>query len=1341
MENKLIPYQPTQYIEATSALVFAPHPDDEIFGCGGAILRHVEMGIAVHVVIVSDGAFGAEVDKRSKITAAREMESSKAASILGYGQPEFWRLPDRGITYGEALIQRLMDKIQLTASNLVYAPSLIEMHPDHRALAMSVIEAVRRSPNKPRLALYEVGVPLHPNLLLNISDLSDRKKLAMECFESQNKQQRYDLDISALNRYRTYSLPKEVTAAEAYILCSAEDLINDPFKLYQSEYQRQKTLGLALKNTDIPLVSVIIRSMDRPTLSDALDSVALQTYSNIEVLVVAASGKDHHTIGQVCGRYPLKLEISTDGMPLTRSQAANLGLRKANGQWIIFLDDDDLFDPDHIANLVDALSINQNFNAAYTGIRVVDGTNNVVSIFNTNYDQNKLFSSNFIPIHALMFSRSLLDESGAQFDEDMEIYEDWDFWIQLSNYTTFLHINKISASYRAALGNSGLSLNIDESLQREGRELIFDKWRLLWTGKQINQTVQYLIDKNNILSSEYEHNINELEQGKSKLEQHISELELGKSGLEKYISKLEHIKKNQDIKIAKLISSNSWKLTKPFRWLSRVVRGDLIGAMDPINKIFNSKKPPKNRNFQTTSTIQPTHLVAVILPVYRDIKMTERCIVKAMSGILTVTGARILAINDASPDVGMQEMLEQLATQWPDVFEVLENKKNLGFVGTVNRGLSYYSDYDVVLLNSDVIVPHNWLSRLIDEAYSNTNIGTVTPFSNNATICSFPHFLQENNQPFNLDVDEIDIVFRQGKLPCIEAPTGVGFCMYIRRSCLDEIGYLNEEKFGRGYGEENDLCQRASKKGWLNIISPNIYAYHEGSVSFSSDKHALIDNAIKVIDKLHPNYHTDIQYFIQHDPLKSARVARFIQLISVLAIPKILHVTHSFGGGTAQHIDELTDHFRQDIAHIILSPDGDNGQVSIRIGTNKAADKLIYSMPTEYLKLVDVLKAIGINTVHFHHSYGLDWKILDLPNDLGVSHLLTVHDYYWLNGNPTLTDETGNYPGFYSELLYSPLYPLPAGKTVADWQRRFRPLFEDAACIIFPSHSTKIFFKNIYCLDNAVVSPHIESTLTVGRPPSVFTKQTTYTIGVLGALGKEKGADLLEQIAKETKKLGLPFKFKLIGYAYKALKGVDTTGPYITKDLANLIKKNGLNIILFPARWPETYSYTLSHALDSGLPIIAPNIGAFPERLSGRKNTLLFTHLTSPANLADQINVFIEKLANGHTVKAPFFKGEKYKHDFYISDYLPIVTRNLKTIDVNKTTLFEFDSKNIISGSANDNKAWREALLQVLWRLYTGRSTRWFGHVIPKKARVVIRKSLSDSNLHDIVKPSRLDKL
>src|SRR5690606_2191249 len=133
----------------------------------------------------------------------------------------------------------------------------------------------------------------------------------------------------------------------------------------------------------------------------------------------------------------------------------------------------------------------------------------------------------------------------------------------------------------------------------------------------------------------------------------------------------------------------------------------------------------------------------------------------------------------------------------------------------------------------------------------------TTPLSNNTTICTFPDFLQDNPLPFGLSTEEVDTAFRQERLASVETPTGIGFCMYIKRKALAEVGEFNEARFGRGYGEENDFCQRAIKAGYVNTITPNLFVFHQGGVSFAGEKNERVENANRVMNELHPRYHAD----------------------------------------------------------------------------------------------------------------------------------------------------------------------------------------------------------------------------------------------------------------------------------------------------------------------------------------------------------------------------------------------------------------------------------------------------------------------------------------------------
>jgi hypothetical protein len=216
--------------------------------------------------------------------------------------------------------------------------------------------------------------------------------------------------------------------------------------------------------------------------------------------------------------------------------------------------------------------------------------------------------------------------------------------------------------------------------------------------------------------------------------------------------------------------------------------------------------------------------------------------------------------------------LDDLAAQGR--IELLKNDRNLGFVRTVNRGLALHPDRDVVLQNSDTEVANDWLDRLQACAYREPDIGTVTPFSNNATICSYPFEGWTGGTPGTLELAALDRVFaavNAGRHA--DLPTAVGFCMYIRRACLDAVGVFDAERFGRGYGEENDFCLRAAAAGWRSVLAADVFVFHEGAVSFSAERETLTEGATAALLERHPGYPQMIEAFHAADPLRPLRAA------------------------------------------------------------------------------------------------------------------------------------------------------------------------------------------------------------------------------------------------------------------------------------------------------------------------------------------------------------------------------------------------------------------------------------------------------------------------------------
>ena len=240
MESLFIPYDATTVLPTGNVLVLAPHPDDEVFGCGGAIMQHVAQRNPVTVIIVTDGqAATTHLDEASLLNyiKIRQQESRKASQILGYTNPKFWNIADRTLECNNELIQRLIQVIQQNQITQVYAPSVMEVHPDHYALAMLAVEAVKYCGDNVTLAMYEVGVPLYPNMLLDITSVLQRKSEAIACFNSQLNILDYSHQLQSLNGYRSYTLSPLVKAAEAYYVVDSTTLQQQPWRRFGNSRQ------------------------------------------------------------------------------------------------------------------------------------------------------------------------------------------------------------------------------------------------------------------------------------------------------------------------------------------------------------------------------------------------------------------------------------------------------------------------------------------------------------------------------------------------------------------------------------------------------------------------------------------------------------------------------------------------------------------------------------------------------------------------------------------------------------------------------------------------------------------------------------------------------------------------------------------------------------------------------------------------------------------------------------------------------------------------------------------------------------------------------------------------
>lgn len=264
--------------------------------------------------------------------------------------------------------------------------------------------------------------------------------------------------------------------------------------------------------------------------------------------------------------------------------------------------------------------------------------------------------------------------------------------------------------------------------------------------------------------------------------------------------------------------------------------------------------------------------VDIIVPIFNAPADVRACLAALESSGLPL-GCVVWLMDDASSDPEIAKTLKDFQRGSDLATELIRQPKNLGFVGNVNDALSRTRN-DVVLLNSDTLVTKGWLQALLQSAERHPKAASITPFSNNAEICSFPALCVNHPVPGNLV--ELAQACEIAAPNEVELPTGVGFCMYMRRAAIVQIGMFDVATFGLGYGEENDWCVRAKAWGWTNLLCNRAFVAHVGGRSFAcvSDVDAAQQskrgNGKRLLAR-YPNYDVEVQQFIEADPAAGAR--------------------------------------------------------------------------------------------------------------------------------------------------------------------------------------------------------------------------------------------------------------------------------------------------------------------------------------------------------------------------------------------------------------------------------------------------------------------------------------
>lgn len=619
---------------------------------------------------------------------------------------------------------------------------------------------------------------------------------------------------------------------------------------------------------------------------------------------------------------------------------------------------------------------------------------------------------------------------------------------------------------------------------------------------------------------------------------------------------------------------------------------------------------------------------------------------------------RFIIVDDFSPDPAVRPYLEARTAGRDDCMLIL-NPQNMGFIATVNRAARECKGH-FVILNTDTIVPPGWLERLILPIFNDAGIASTTPFSNAATIFSFPAPHLDNPLPDELYVQRLDRAFKRLRpdlTPLNDAPTGVGFCMGINGTAWRSIGEFDREAFGCGYGEENDWCRRAMANGYRNILVHNLFVAHYHAGSFHKEtKQYLGQRNLEVIRKRWPDYLSAVERHVKSDPWMAFRKAAFLALCLSPESKPLVFLDHMIGGGANYYRDKsLAKAHAEGRSTILLTYNREERRIMVSAEYKGFKTKFIIQDAEDIARLLLLgnPETVVVNELVTWSDPMLVLKTLLRARANSRFQLeMAVHDFYPLCPGYNLINNEGRYCGVPSELEVCAgcnsenEFSIDNSVIVEQWREKWREFVKNTDRVLFFSRSTLEIFCRAYpeVRNKGEVQPH--EPLVVFSPierehPQLISEP--FTIGVVGRIDTIKGALMVRDLAQLLHARKPGWRVVVIGLLSPpcAMDNVITLGPYQREDLPAIIDKHNVNIAFFPSICPETFSYVTQELVMLGLPIVCFGVGAQAEQVRKYSKGQLASQITAESAL-DAIEILMARANSSKTDRNPLLmEGRK----------------------------------------------------------------------------------------------------
>lgn len=608
----------------------------------------------------------------------------------------------------------------------------------------------------------------------------------------------------------------------------------------------------------------------------------------------------------------------------------------------------------------------------------------------------------------------------------------------------------------------------------------------------------------------------------------------------------------------------------------------------------------------------------------------------------------LLVVVDDDPTFATSELAGRLR-QTPGA-TVVERTTRGGFAAAANDAFGWATG-DVVLVNSDVLVAAGWLESLAEAASSSPHVATVTPWSNDATVCSFPRAFQANPLPAGFDVDTLAaaIAVSSARLRP-RLPTGVGSCLYLRREALEAVGNFDVEAFGLGYGEETDFCLRASARGFLHLLDDATFVFHRGQSSFGFARALQVARAERVMRTRHPGYVATIAAAMRDDPTRQARANALAALETFETSgdsfrsrrpgptpqpARVFHLVHGFPpwnrAGTEIYCERLVRFQaarREVMVHARVGGSGaprgasieqahPDSSLLLRLVANDfdARNPIVRNAIWDRRMARDVggcLDRFRPELVHFHHLAGHSPSVVFAAKRRHLPIVFQLQDWWAPCARANLLDAHRQLCPGPGPARCAACLPLTGIAPAGGWSRALyrlrakvvRRALAAADVIVMGSEAIRTSYQQLGWLPAGIPLEVLDyGTPAVSRAPRVARgTEEPLRLGFVGSLLPHKGAHIaiaavqgLNASAVELEVWGDPKADPAYTRELTTLAGpvVKFCGRFSEAERDEIFAR--FDLLLVPSLGLESYGLVVREAFARGIPVLASDRGALPE--------------------------------------------------------------------------------------------------------------------------------------------------